>query len=116
MPADLVPMHMCSGFPAGRLEQMIMTSLYDVMKISCAEKLRNYKGEHDQTWGAVVTVIWVFQYKAFGFVSKPQTLYLGCLGALWGGSITRIYIVTCLSICMHPDHSGELSVSGTSVV
>ena len=63
-----------------------------------------------------VTVIWVFWYKAFGLVSKPQTLYLSCLGALWGGSITRINFATYLSICMHPDLSGGFSVSSTSVV
>ena len=31
---------------------------------------------------AVVIVVWVFWYKVFGLVSKPQTLHLGCLGAL----------------------------------
>ena len=39
----VVLMHMCSGFPARRLEQTIMTSLYDVMRISCAVKGGNYK-------------------------------------------------------------------------
>ena len=34
---------MCSGFPAKRLEQMIMTSLYDVTRISHARVGRNYK-------------------------------------------------------------------------
>ena len=66
--------------------------------------------------GAVVTVIWVFWYKAFGLVSKPQTLYLSCPGALWGGSITRMDLATYVSICMHPDLSGGFSVSMTSVV
>ena len=65
---------------------------------------------------AVVTVIWVFWYKAFGLVSKPQTLYLSCLGALQGGSITRINFATYLSICMHPDLSGGFLVSMSSVV
>ena len=65
---------------------------------------------------AVATVIWVFWYKAFGLVSKPQTLYLSCLGALQGGSITRMDLATYLSICMHPDLSGGFSVSTTSVV
>ena len=31
---------------------------------------------------AVVTVIWVSWYKAFGFVNKPQTLYFGYISAL----------------------------------
>ena len=103
-------------FLLGRFKQTIMTSLYDVMRISCAVKGGNYKGRAQLNLGAVVTVIWVFWYKAFGFVSKPQTLYLGCLGASWGGSITRMDSVTYLSICMHPDLSGGLSVSVTLVV
>ena len=57
---------------------------------------------------AVVTVIWVFWYKAFGFVNKPQTLYLSCISAPHGGSITRMNLATCLSICMHPDFAGGL--------
>ena len=112
----VIPMCMCSGFPIRRLEQMIMMSLYDVMRICHAVKGGNYKRRAWLNLRAVVTVIWVFQYKAFGFVSRPQTLYLGCLGTLWGGSITRMDIVTYLSICMHADHSGGLSVSATSVV
>ena len=93
-----------------------MTSLYDVMRISCAVKRGHYKRRVGLNLGAVVTVIWVFWYKAFGFVSKPQTLYLGCLGTLQGGSLTRMTIATYLSICMHQDLSGGLSVSVTLVV
>ena len=65
---------------------------------------------------AVVTLIWVFWYKVFGLVSKPQTLYISCLSALQGGSITRMNLATYLSICMHPDFSGGFLVSMTSVV
>ena len=43
--ADLL--HMCSGFPAERLEQMIVMSLYDVTKVSCAVVGGNYKREHE---------------------------------------------------------------------
>ena len=115
----VVPMHMNSDFPTRRFEQMIMTSLYDVMRISHAEKGGNYKR---RAWpklrATVVTVIWVFWYKAFGLASKPQTLYLGCLSAPWGGSITRMESAIYLSICMHPDLSMDLllSVSATLVV
>ena len=63
-------MYMCSVFPTGRLEQMIMMSLYDVMRISHAIKGRNYEWKAQPNLGAVVTVIWVFWYKVFGFVSK----------------------------------------------
>ena len=76
----------------------------------------NYKRRAQPDLRAVVTVIWVFRYKAFGFTSKPQTLYLSCLGALQGGSITRMDTAAYLSICMHPDFSGGLSVSVTLVV
>ena len=59
------------------------------------------KGEHYQTRGAAI--IWVFGYKAFGSISKPQTLYLSCLSALLGGSITKMHSIAHLSIHMHPD-------------
>ena len=42
-----VLLHMCSGFPAEILEQMIVTSLYDVTRFSHAREGGNYKGEHD---------------------------------------------------------------------
>ena len=80
------------------------------------EKGGSYKRRAWPNLGAVVTVVWVFWYKVFGLVSKPQTLYLGCLGALWGGSITKMNVATYLSICMHPHLSGGFLVSMTSVV
>ena len=76
----------------------------------------NYKRRAWPNLRAVDTVIWVFWYKVFGFVRKPQTLYLSCLGALQGGSITRMNIATYSSIRMHPDLSGGLSVIATLVV
>ena len=69
-------------FSHWKMEQMIMTSLCDIMRISWAKRGGNYIKRVQPNLGAVVTVIWVFWYKAFGLVSKPQTLYLGCLGAL----------------------------------
>ena len=109
-------MHMSNGFPAKKMEQTIMTSLCDVMRISCARKGRElYKESTTEPQGCCYC-IWVFWYKAFGLVSKPQTLYLGCLGALWGGSITRMNVATYLPICMHPALSGGFLVSTTSVV
>ena len=45
------------------------------------EKGGNYIRRAQPNLGAVVTVVWLFQYKAFGFVNKPQTLYLGCISA-----------------------------------
>ena len=38
-----VLLHMSSGFPAKRLQQMIVTSLYDIMRVSCATVGGNYK-------------------------------------------------------------------------
>ena len=38
-----VLLHMCSGFPAEILEQMIVTSLYDVTRVSHATVGGNYK-------------------------------------------------------------------------
>ena len=39
----VVLLHMCSGFPAEILEQMIVTSLYDITRVSCATVGGNYK-------------------------------------------------------------------------
>ena len=110
-----VPMHMHSGFPAGRFEQTIMTSLYDIMRISHATEGGNCKRRALPNWG-LAAIIWVSWYKALWFINKPQTLYLSCLSAPQGGSITRMHSIFYLSICMHPDLSGELSVSVTLVV
>ena len=113
----VVPMYMYNSFPAGRLEQMIMTSLYDIMRISHAVKGGNYKRRAGLNPGAtIVTVFWMFWYKAFGLANKPQTLYLGCLGAPQRGSITRMDSATYLSICTLPDLSGGRLVSATLVV
>ena len=93
---------------------MIMTSQYEVTRISHAIEGGKYKRRAHTNLRA--TVIWVFWYTAFGSISKSQTLYFGCLGASLGTSITRMDSVTCLSICMYPDLSGELLVSVTLVV
>ena len=99
-------MHMCSSFPARKSDQMIMTSRYDIMRISCAVEGGKYTRRAHMNLGA--TVVWVFWYTVFGSISKPQTLYFGCLGVSLGTSIIRMDNVTCLSICIYPDLSGEL--------
>ena len=58
-------------------------------------------------WGCCYVIL-VFQYKAFGFINKPQTLYLSCIGAPQRGSITRMNLATYLFICMCPDFAGGL--------
>ena len=72
---------MCSGFPAGRSQQMIVMSFHDVMRICHAVEGGNYKRRALPNLRAVV---WVFWYKAFGSADEPQILYFGCLGASRG--------------------------------
>ena len=57
-----VLMCMCSGFPARRSEQMIMTSLCDVTRISHAIEGGNYKRRARLSLEAAITIIWVFWY------------------------------------------------------
>ena len=70
----LLCMH--SGFPAERLQQMIVMSLYDVMRISHATGGGNYKRRAQPSFRAAVTVIWVFQHKCLGLLTShtPSTL------------------------------------------
>ena len=111
-----VLLHMCSGFPTERLEQMIITSLYDITRVSCSIVGGNYKRgawlslgvSSLLSFGCFNTSIWVF--------NKPQTLYFSCLSASWVGNITRMHSVICLSICMHPDLFGGLWVIVTSFI
>ena len=55
---------MCSGFPTKMVEQMIVTSLNDIMRISHAIEGGNYKRgsatELGESSAAAITVIWVF--------------------------------------------------------
>ena len=59
-----VLLHMHSGFPTEILEQTIVMSLYDVMRFSNAIEEGNYKREHNQASGLLlstaITVVWVF--------------------------------------------------------
>ena len=57
---------MCSGFPAKILEQIIVTSLYDVTRVSDARVGRNYKRRAQLSLGAAITVVWVFRHKCLG--------------------------------------------------
>ena len=82
----------------------------------CWKGRKLYKESMTEPQGCCYCCLGVFWYKVFGLVSKPQTLYLVCLSALQGGSITRMNIATYLSICIYPDLSGGFSVSTTSVV
>ena len=61
-----VLLHMHSGFPAEGLEQMIVTSLYDVTRVSHATVGGNYKRRAQPSLRAAITVIWVFQHKHLG--------------------------------------------------
>ena len=106
---------MCSGFPTKRLKQTIVTSLYDVMRVSHATEGGNYKRRAWLSLGGCYCCLGVLT-QAFRSFNKPQTLYFGCLSAPWVGSITRMHSVICLSICMHPDLFGGLWVIATSFI
>ena len=71
--AVLLCMH--SGFPSKRLEQTIVTSLYDVMRMSHATVGGNYKRRAQPSLRTAVTVIWVFQHKCLGLLTshRPST-------------------------------------------
>ena len=98
---------MFNGFPTEILEQMIVTSLYDVMWISHATVGGNYKRRAQLSLEAAITVIWVFDTSVWVF-NKPQTLCFSCLSAPRVGSISRMHSVVCFSISMHPDLFGGL--------
>ena len=54
----VVPMHMHSGFPTGRSEQMIVMSFHDITKISHAIEGGKYKRRTPPNLGAVIWVFW----------------------------------------------------------
>ena len=115
--AVLLCMH--SGFPTERLEQMIVTSLYDVTRASHVTVGGNYKRRAWPSLGEFSCCCYCHlgvPTQVFRCFNKPQTLYFSCLGAPWVGSITRMHSVICLSICMHPDLFGGLWVIVTSFI
>ena len=71
MPADAQTNHGSSAahvqwFSTERLEQMIMTSLYDVTRVSHATVGGNHKRRAQPSLRAAITVVWVFQHKHLG--------------------------------------------------
>ena len=71
------------------------------------------KGEHNQTLGLSSGSS---DTKHLGLLTSHRPSTLAILVPLMEQSITRMDCVICLSICMYPDLSGELSVSVTLVV
>ena len=71
------------------------------------------KGEHYQTLGLSSGYSGT---KHLGILTSHRPSTLTVLVPLEEKSITRMDSVTCLSICMYPDLSGEPSVSVTLVV
>ena len=76
---------------------MIVTSLYDVTRLSCAMGEGSIKGEHNGAWG-----LWLLLLLSSGCFdtsvrvsTEPQTLYLSCLSASQVGSISQMYRVVC---------------------
>ena len=91
-----------------------MTSLNDVTRISHDTLGGNYKRRAHQNLG---TVVWVFyDTECLGLLTSNRPSTLAISVPLVEYSITRMNCVICLSICMYPDLSGELSVSMTLVV
>ena len=99
------PVHMHSGFSAGRSEQTIVTSWNDITVISHATLGGNYKRRAHTNLGAV---IWVFGYLMVGSIDKSQTLYSGYLGVSCGAEHNQNELCALLSICMYPDFLGNL--------
>ena len=71
------------------------------------------KGEHNQTSGLSSGSSGT---KHLGLLTSHQPSTSAVLVPLVEKSIIRMECVTCLSICMYPDLSGEPSVSVTLVV
>ena len=71
------------------------------------------KGEHNQTSGLSSGSSGT---KCLGLLTSHRPSTLAVLVPLMEKSIPRMDCVTCLSICMYPDLSGEPSVSVTFVV
>ena len=91
------PEHMCSGFPARRSKQMIMTSWNDVTMISHAILGGNYERRAHPNLGEV---FWDFWHWMVGSIDKPQTLYFSSLSASHGAEHNQNEL--CVSfICMH---------------
>ena len=109
----VLPVHMWSGFPAGRSKQTIVTSWNDVTVISHAMLGGNYKRRAHPNLGAI---IWVFWHWMVGSTDKSQTLYSSYLNASHGAEHNQNEL--CVSfIHMHvPRPFWELLVSMTLVV
>ena len=71
------------------------------------------KGEHSQTLGLSSGFSGT---KHLGLLTSHRPSTLAVSVPLMEKSIIRLECVTCLSICMYPDLSGESSVSVTLVV
>ena len=71
------------------------------------------KGEHNQTLGLLSGSS---DTKCSGLLTSHRPSTLAVSVPLVEKSITRMDCVICLSICMYPDLSGELSVVVTLVV
>ena len=68
-----VPMHMCNGFPTRKMEQMIMMSLCDVLRISHTVKGRElYKESTTKPWGCCYSHLGVLVQSVW--VSHPQSI------------------------------------------
>ena len=79
-----VLLHMCSGFPTKMVEQTFVMSLNDIMRISHALEGGNYKrgsATKLEEFGCCYYCCLGVSDTSFRVSTKPQTLYLSCLGA-----------------------------------
>ena len=90
-----------------------MTSLNDITRTSHATLGGHIKGEHTGTSGLLSRSS---DTECLGLLSSHRPPTFAILVPLMEHSITRMNCVICLSMCMYPDLSGELSVSMTLVV
>ena len=108
-----VPLHMHSGFPTKMVEQMIMTSWNDVMKISHAIEGGNYKRGSATELRRVQLLLPLLSgcfSTSVRVLTKPQILYLGCLGAPRVDAYPGCTVLFVFAISMHPDLFGGLWV------
>ena len=105
------PVHMCSGFPAGRSKQMIMTSWNDVIMISHSILGGNYKR---RAHPILRPAIWVF-WHCLSTSHRPSTLAISVL--LVEQSITRMKLKPSglFYFLPGPLHPNWMTESGVSV-
>ena len=97
----VVLMHMHSGFPARKMEKTIMTSLCDVMSLSCCKREGTIKRQHNQTSGLLLLSSGCLGTRHFGSLTshRPSTLAVSVLlaeGACPEWTLLLVYSYACI--------------------